>query len=68
VRDVARIRGLALGLGGDVTFYGVPEILQNTHDAHPVSFHVFLRLARFDLSRRMWDMTMAQHAAGGHAH
>ena len=68
VRDLARIRGLALGLGGDVTFYGVPEILQNTHDAHPVSFHVFLRLARFDLSRRMWDMTMAQHAAGRHAH
>jgi hypothetical protein len=67
VRDVATIRGLSLGLGGDVTFYSVPEILQNTHDAHPVSFHVFLRVARKDLTRRMWDMTMAQHASG-HAH
>jgi len=69
VRDVATVRGLALGVGGDVTFYGVPEILQNTHDSHPVSFHVFLRVARSDLSRRMWDMTMAQHAAGhNHSH
>jgi hypothetical protein len=68
VRDVATIRGLALGLGGDVTFYGVPEILQNTHDARPVSFHVFLRIARSDLGRRMWDMTMAQHGSAGHQH
>lgn len=68
VRDVATIRGLSLGLGGDVTFYRVPEILQNTHDAHPVSFHVFLRVAPKVLTRRMWDMTMAQHADPGHAH
>jgi hypothetical protein len=68
VRDIATISGLALGLGGDVTFYRVPEILQNTHDAHPVSFHVFLRVARSDLRRRMWDMTMAQHAGAGHGH
>jgi hypothetical protein len=46
----------------------VPEILQNTHDARPVSFHVFLRIARSDLGRRMWDMTMAQHASAGHEH
>jgi hypothetical protein len=70
VRDVAAVRGLSLGSGGDVTFYRVPEILQNTHDARPVSFHLFLRVARSDLARRMWDMTMAQHAAlgGGHGH
>jgi hypothetical protein len=68
VRDVATIRGLALGVGGDVTFYGVPDILENTHDAWPVSFHVFLRVAPSNLARRMWDMTMAQHGGSGHGH
>ena len=68
VRDIATVRGLALGLGGDVTMYGVPPILQNTHDARPVSFHVFLRVARADASRRMWNMTMAQRSAGSPGH
>ena len=68
VRDVATTRGLAWGIGGDVTAYGVPPILQNTHDARPVSFHVFLRVARSDPSRRMWNMTMAGHGARNHGH
>ena len=67
VRDLATIRGAAIGVGGDVTFYGVPTLLQNTHDDHPVSFQVFVRVARADPARRMWDMTMAQHG-GGHRH
>jgi hypothetical protein len=66
VRDIATIRALVIGVGGDVTLYGVPPLLKNTHDAHPVSFQVFVRVSRSDLTRRMWDMTMAQHAAGGH--
>lgn len=68
VRDIATIRGAAIGVGGDVTFFGVPLLLQNTHDAHPVSFQLFFRVARADLSRRMWDMTMAQHGGSGHRH
>jgi hypothetical protein len=69
VRDVVTFRGLVLGAGGDVTFYGVPELLRNTHDTRPVSFHVFLRVSRSDLSRRMWDMTMAQqHRPAAHTH
>ena len=68
VRDIATIRGLAFGAGGDVTFYGVPEILRNTHGDRPVSFHVFLRVARSDLARRMWDMTMAQDGGTGQGH
>jgi hypothetical protein len=67
VRDVVTIRAFVIGIGGGVTFHGVPPLLQNTHDAHPVSFQLFVRAARFDLTRRMWDMTMAQHA-GGHRH
>jgi hypothetical protein len=68
VRDVARVRGAAIGVGGGFTFYGVPPLLQNTHDEHPVSFQVFIRVARADLARRMWDMTMARHGGSAHGH
>ena len=68
VRDIATTRALAWGIGGDVTAYGVPPILQNTHDARPVSFHIFLRVARSDPSRRMWNRTMAGHGAPHHGH
>ena len=34
---------VTLGVGGDVTFYQLPPLLQITHEPHPVSFHVFLR-------------------------
>ena len=67
VRDIATLRGAAMGIGGDVTFYGVPLLLRNTHDDHPVSFQVYFRVSRADQARRMWDMTMAQHG-GGHRH
>jgi hypothetical protein len=61
VRDVATAKGLSFGVGGDVTFYQLPPLLQITHDPHPVSFHVFLRIARASLSDRMWNTTMAGH-------
>ncbi len=67
VRDLATMGGAALGLGGNVTFYGVPRLLRNTHGEHPVSFQVFFKLSRADPARRMWDMTMAQ-GHGGHSH
>ena len=68
VRDLATIRGAAIGVGGDVTFYGVPTLLKNTHDDHPVSFQLFFRVAPANTARRMWDMTMAQHGSGSHQH
>ena len=68
VRDIATTRALAWGIGGDVTVYGVPPILQNTHDPRPVSFHIFLRVARSDPLRRMWNTTMAGHGAPHHGH
>ena len=64
VRDVAHIRALSLGVGGDVTFYQPPPLLQLTHDAHPVSLHLFMRLARSSLRDRMWNTTMAGHVMG----
>jgi hypothetical protein len=42
-RDVGRLQALALGIGGDATFYGVPPLLDVTHGAHPISFHVWRR-------------------------
>ncbi|HET9832380.1 MAG TPA: hypothetical protein VFP91_11740 [Vicinamibacterales bacterium] len=42
VRDVGTWRGFRGGIGADVTFYGVPDVLQPMYTAHPVSFHVFL--------------------------
>ncbi len=70
VRDLATVKGLSFGAGGDVTFYQLPPLLQITHDAHPVSFHVFLRIARASLNDRMWNTTMAGHVAAheGMAH
>jgi hypothetical protein len=64
VRDVARVKALSLGVGGDATFYRPPPLLQFTHDAHPVAFHLFLRLVRSSPTGRMWDMTMGGHDAG----
>ena len=77
VRDVARIRGLSLGIGGDVTLYGVPPLLQVTHGRNPQSFHVFLRLALATPAGRMWNATMGDpeeiphgdaHDTAGHHH
>jgi hypothetical protein len=77
VRDVARIRGLSLGIGGDVTLYGVPPLLQVTHGQNPQSFHVFLRLALATKAGRMWNATMGDpaeiphgdaHDIAGHHH
>ena len=69
VRDIATVQGASMGIGSDVTFYGVSPLLRNTHGDRPVSFQVFLRVSRANQSRRMWDMTMAQqHGSRGHSH
>jgi hypothetical protein len=33
-----------IGLGGDVTFYSKPAVLDPVYGDNPVSFHVFLRV------------------------
>jgi hypothetical protein len=43
VRDIPLIRGVATGIGGDVTFYSKPAALDTIYGKSPVSFHVFLR-------------------------
>lgn len=43
VFDVARGRGMRVGLGGDVTVYGVAANLRDAYGS-PVSYHVFVRV------------------------
>ena len=66
-RDIFAWLGLAVSAGGDVTTYALPPLLQLTHGTRPWSFHVFLRVARSNLDRRMFDMTMTGQATHGHA-
>ena len=61
VREVCAWRGFEGGIGGDVTFYGVPEALRPMYSDHPVSFHVFFRLRPpAGAMGRMWNMRMSQ--------
>jgi nitrogen fixation protein FixH len=65
VRDFIRSMDWELGLGGNVTFYGVPGPLEATHGARPVSFQVFLRVRPPASSMgRMWNMNMTQPMRG----
>jgi hypothetical protein len=68
VRDLKRIGPLSVGLGGDVTFYNPPSLLQITHGERPASFHIFMRVARSADRGRMWNGTMASHAAAHREH
>lgn len=63
VRDIVTIKGFEVGGGGDVVFYGVPLLLQLTHDQHPVSYHLFARVRLPERGGRMWNMTMGQPMA-----
>lgn len=60
-RRIGTWRGFESALGGQVTFYGVPEVLETTHGSRPVSFQAFFRL-RLPSGRmgRMWNMRMSQ--------
>jgi hypothetical protein len=43
-REVGRIPHLTSALGGQVTWYGVPEILKSAYGSHPVGVVLFLRV------------------------
>lgn len=60
LRSLGGFRGWDAGVGADVTFYAVPEILKPTHGENPVSFHVFLRIRPPAPMGRMWDMVMTK--------
>jgi hypothetical protein len=59
VRDLIASGPIDLGIGGDVTYYGVPERLIPSYEKRPVSVHVFLRVRPGASGMgRMWNMTM----------
>lgn len=58
VRDVWRSNGFDLGIGADVTFYGVPDALADTHGSRPLSFHIFGRMRPPFRWGRMWEQVM----------
>ena len=44
VRDIVATSKLRIGIGGDVTFYHVPDGLKPVYGSTPTSFHLFLRI------------------------
>jgi hypothetical protein len=60
VRDLRPQGRFEVGLGADVTFYAVPDILQATHGSRPISFQVFVRVRPpAGPMGRMWNMRMS---------
>ena len=60
VRDVATPHGFEVGVGADLTLYGVPDALRPSHGDHPASVHVFLRVRPpAGHMGRMWNSRMA---------
>ena len=43
-RDIGHVSHLTLALGGQMTWYGVPDTLQPLYGAHPVGWLLFLRI------------------------
>ena len=61
VHDLVMAKRFQLGLGGDFSFYFVPNRLIPTYGVNPLSFHVFVRIRpRGGIFMRMWNMTMTE--------
>jgi hypothetical protein len=43
-REVGHIPHLSTALGGQITWYGVPDVLRTTYGTRPVGAVLFLRL------------------------
>jgi hypothetical protein len=60
-RELASWRRFEIAAGGDLTLNWPPAPLEVTHGAHPVSFHVFLRIRPpVGHMGRMWNMRMGK--------
>jgi hypothetical protein len=59
VQNVYGMKWFSLGLGADVTFYNVPDILRSFYGDRPYGVHVFARIRPGGGPfHRMWNMTM----------
>jgi hypothetical protein len=64
IRDLLTGRPLDLSIGGDVTFYSVPDRLRPYYGTKPVSLHVFVRVKPpAGAMGRMANMTMMRPMA-----
>ena len=61
VRDVWSTQKVSLGLGGDVSFYSKPAVLDALYGQHPTSFRLFLRV-------RPRQMKISDHGSGAMTH
>ena len=43
-REIGNLPHLATALGGQFTWYGVPDVLKSAYGSHPVGVNVFLRV------------------------
>jgi hypothetical protein len=43
-REVGHIPHLAMALGGQFNWYGVPDVMRSTYGQHPVGVAIFLRV------------------------
>jgi hypothetical protein len=43
-REVGRVRHVSMAIGGQVTPYGVPQVLETTYGSHPIGVVAFLRV------------------------
>ena len=59
-RDVLTFRGFEVAVGGDITAYRVPSVLQAAYGDSPVSFHLFLRVRPPAPMGRMWNHVMTR--------
>ena len=62
--NLARPRGWDLGVGGDVTFYGVPDVLRPSHGSAGVLSPLLPHAAARADGQRMMDMTMTGRGGG----
>ena len=60
MRTIGRWSGWDVGVGGDATFYRVPDVLKPTHGDSPTSFHVYLRVRPPAPMGRMVNMVMTK--------
>lgn len=61
VRDVWNTEKISLGLGGDISFYSKPALLDAIYGQHPKSYRLFLRV-------RPRQMKVSDHGHGSTTH
>jgi len=43
-REVGRMRHVSMAIGGQITLYGVPQVLESNYGSHPIGVIAFARV------------------------